>query len=54
MPEYSIYKKCESKISLEENFHLIALVWFSFFWQPDVEMKSKHTSMWIIHIKLAH
>ena len=43
----------ESKISLEKNFYLIALAVFDLIsWQSDVEMKSKHTSMWIIHIKL--
>ena len=36
---------------MEKNFYLIALVWFSF-WQSDVQMKSKHTSKWIIRIKL--
>ena len=53
MPEYSILLNFESKISLEENFSLIAPVWFSFFdsLMSNVQMKSKHTSMWIIHIK---
>ena len=51
MPEWSILLKFESEISLE-NFYLTALTWFSFLWPSDVKMKSKHTSMWIIHIKL--
>ena len=42
----------ESKISLEKNFYLIALGVFDLIsWQSDVQMKSKHTGMWIIHIK---
>ena len=31
---------------------MIAPVWFSFLWQSDVQMENKHTSMWIILIKL--
>ena len=42
----------ESKMSLEKNFYLIALVVFDLIsWQPDVQIKCKHTGMWIIHIK---
>ena len=37
-------KNFESKISLEKNFSLIALVWFNFFWKSsDIQLRSKHT-----------
>ena len=40
-------------MSLEKDFYLIALVLFDLIhWQSDVQIKNKHTSMWIIHIKL--
>ena len=42
----------ESKISLEKNFYLIALVVFDLIsWQSDVKITSKHTAMGIFHIK---
>ena len=40
-------------MSLEKDSYSIALVLFDLIpWQSDVQIKSKHTSMWIIHIKL--
>ena len=53
MHEYCILINFEPKISLKKNFYLIALVLFDLIsWQFDVQMKSKHTSIRIIHIKL--
>ena len=46
------YLNLESEISLEKTFYLIAIVVFDLIsWQSDVQLKSKHMSMWIIHIK---
>ena len=42
----------ESKISVEKNFYLIALFVFDLIsWESDVQIKSEHTGIWIIHIK---
>ena len=53
MHEYCILINFEPKISLKKNFYLIALVLFDLIsWQFDVQMKSKHTSIRIILIRL--
>ena len=39
---------------MEKNFCLIALVWFnSFFWQSNIQLRSKHTSLRIIKLYLS-
>ena len=42
------YLNLESEISLEKSFYLIAIVASDLIsWQSDVQLKSKHTVMWI-------